>query len=620
MVIRVWDLRIETPTIPWTCTYNNVQMQGPPPETRFERSDLSKWWPLNGIGSNVQSYGLAAPNITAHQFGVGPELLMMVNDATYDNHNWVNNSYEIMTFNPYTGDVSWTYDGLEPGDWDSNPANIKYPGWNATGEIINCIIPVRPAPRDVPWCAGQHYDHSSLWVGQYRCISVQPTNTQGLPPGEEYDDLYVQAWRTDQGEGGNPLAIPSLAFQNQTPWQQYLHLFDPPIENAEQVAPLPGHIDIEHIEIRDYDRLPANEHRGAIDAVCWHEGWRIWAEQYPRLGDGANTIDYFKTRKRAVSAPGPINTGAYIWIRKQSLDPLVNGVRANSEYEVIDIKALHDNVDQFGRNWTPLALTITPFGDIVYLLLSNNADNVEYFWDGNRWIAGGRRWRIVRPGYWWLETRCPKLIYGDWGTLPFWSFTEHNYFGDLITDDRDEFASYAAQKTSIKMTCNEHWLYLQNFPARVTDTYDLRLVDTRNGVNPVDVPSAFREEKFSNELGFWENGQNLGSKGDTEYFLASFPPIPDMLHFKTNVFWDWSIDLHSGHVRLPWRTQYTNAQLHYGVHSIYGSWWNFVPSDWTNDIDIDAEIYDFPHQNRGAFSNTDTIPKVNGVTPSPTFY
>jgi len=368
------------------------------------------------------------------------------------------------------------------------------------------------------------------------------------------------------------------------------------------VAPLPGTSGVEQIEVRDYDRLPANEHRGAIDAVTWHEGWRIW--EVGRGGGGADhplVIDPWKTRKRDTAANPPVTTGAYVWIRRQSLDelPAGGGVRPGSEYEIIDLIAEH------GAEWTPLALTITPFGDVVYLLLSNHTSdlNVEPM---------GRRWRICRPGWWQLETRLPAINYDGWGTLPDWSSTHHNYYGDLVNSatgsGNQNWVDISARKSAIKMTCNEHWLYLANFPARATDTHDLRL-GSPNELN-------FIEAKFSTELGFKPDGTDLGADlYNTGWEAFGFPA----LHQKQNVFFEWSIDLYSGDVRLPWRTQYQNAGLSYAPHSIYGAWNNWIPSD-TDDYDIDNESYDAPHQNRVACASTDTLPKVIGSTPTPAFH
>jgi len=121
------------------------------------------------------------------------------------------------------------------------------------------------------------------------------------------------------------------------------------------------------------------------------------------------------------------------------------------------------------------------------------------------------------------------------------------------------------------------------------------------------------EDQFQTRLGFNEDGTNLGS---SVLPRDNFPEQP--LYQKTNVFWDWAIDLYSGEVRVPWRTMYDGT--HFSQHSIFGSWWNQVSTDTTPDWEIGAEWYDTFHQNRMIFATVDTPPSVRGTTPTPTFH
>lgn len=592
--IRVWD--ISTDITPWDDAYSGGSMRGPKPETRFERCDFDLWG--IGFGTGIESYACAIPWTPAHMIGVGERLMMHIDDETFLTTGWPASSFKIVTVNPYTGDVSYIWDGITAGTYNS-AIDYEYPGWVDIRDglpMANFVIPKRVAPRDAPWCVGQHLDHSDLWVGQYRCQDIQPTNTGG-----HYDDLGNQEW-----DLSNSTARPDLATANATPWQE--RTWDDPIESKEQIR------EASHIEIRDYDRLPANEHRGAIDAVCWHEGWRIWKMCRDSTGQGsyvANMDDY-KTRSSVFTDAPPISTGAYIWIRRQSLDPLdSNGYRPNSEYETIDIFQKHAP-PYSGYQWTPLALTITPYGDVVYLLLSNNSDNLDTF-------PYGRRWKIVRPNYWEINTRKPVINpnYDTWGRLPGWSNTDSNWYGDLLPEGSGEWMGYASQRCSVKMTCNEHWLYLANFPARATPTFDLRdpSIDITNG--DVPNPANMIEDSFQSPLGFQEDGYDLGSNVTNKWF----EPQANLLHYKSNIFWEWSIDLNTGQIRIPWRTQYNNADLCYGQHSLYGASYNtHFEGSQTMDWDIDDDRYDIAHQNRACYAATDTIQKVTGVTPTPTFH
>jgi len=605
--VRVIDIRSKEPpeSEAWTDAYAGYSMAGPPWETKWERSDLVEWGQY--IGAEVTSYTTAAPFLPACMFGVGNDQICFIDLDTHLSNRRPETLREFHIVNPYDGTALKTAVNIGAGFWNFNPDNATFPGGaldNPTNpsDVTNAHywrFPMLSSPRDFPWCVGQRGFHTDLWVGQYRPhpSTLIQTNTDGNIAN--YEDLnVVNLLQT-------PLAIPSLAISGDEPWNSAVPAYDPPIEDAEQIAPLPNAGDVGFIEIRDYDRVPANDFRGAIDAVTWHEGWSAW--WYGGLGGSADMeikYDLWRTLQRNSSYAIPDTTGSYIWIRRQSLDPLPpgGGIRPNSTYEVIDLQAEHDDptrtdISPVGVSWICLGLTITPFGDVIYVLISQNR--------GDDILAEplGRRWKIVRPGWWEIETRVPWIKHDSYSTLPEFSAFSDNWYGDI--SNHNEWNKTASQNALLKVTCNEHWLYLSNFHARATPTHNLRRPD----IYPTE--DNFIEESFSSpEIGFDADGSNLGP--ETEPGLTG-------IQYSTNVFFDWSIDLNTGKIRVPWRTHYIGGQNRGTPASLYGTYYNYMPSD-TDDTDITVQYFDAAHQNRFCYANTDTPAKVMGTTPTPTFH
>jgi hypothetical protein len=539
-VLRVADITETAPAYP--DSYSGQPMLGTRWETRWERTDFDMIY--KRVGPRQDSQSSAAPRMPASQFGVGIRYLVFIDDATYTYNDWPEHDAEVVIVDPYWGRIAWQFESVQ----------------NNRPESDSWKIPRRVAPRDAPWCVAVTGDHDSIWIGIVHSPFMQDNSNEEILMFEDHN--------------------PVLADANIEPW-----LSHPPTDGT--IIPQPWLIaEGYEVECRGYDRQPGNDFRGAVDAVVYHTGYSIKDLGNIGGGDHAFYVDSFKTRHKSVTRPAPPIDGTYLWRREMTPD----NSRTMDEW-TIDLRARHGDPMQ-GHRWVPIAITLTPYGDPVYVMISDNSKSLD------QWPQG-RRFLIARYGHWEINTRVPRIEFDNPYTFPEFTLIDKNYYGDLVTEERMNWSH--TERSPIKATCNEHWLYLTNFPQRATPTYDLRQIF-------VPTPDNFVHDSFQQPLGFNPDGSNLGTSDALERDLP--------LIYKTNVFWEWAIDLYSGEVRVPFRTQYGGR---FGLHSFYGADHNFVRTV-VNDLDIYEDTYDEFHQNGLCFANTDTPPTVYGVTPQPTFH
>ena len=538
-VLRVADINAD-PNDQWFDAWSAEPMKGPRWETRYERDDLGLI--AARVTPRVSEVAMAAPAMAAHLFGVGREVMVFFDDRTWELNQWRENIFEVITINPYNGTIGQQWQDV--GTETQKPGDTFYE-WRFIREI---------APRDAPWAIGVTHAHHKMWIG----VSNNP-----YTQNDQDDDIALDLRR-------NP---PTLADPDELPWSDFPETeITPPVLIAEGVG----------IESRGYDRQPENELRGAIDCVIWTEGYTIKSLGDGSAADHAFAVDSYKTRPRV--GPPPAITGSYLYRREWEI-----GGQEVKSVEYYDLSALHEAPHPgLFYNWHVIGLTVTPFGDFVYVMISDTEGTYDR----------PREFLVVRPGHWEIRTRVPLEGFFGWYDVPEVTPDTANGFGDLTLGT--EFTTMHADRCRVKVTSNEHWVYLANFPQRITATYEMR-----PAYNPSD--ATFIEPAFQiDERGIKQDGSNLGS--------SAYLPFYDPVQQSYNVAYEWMIDLHSGQVRVPFRTQYGNF---IGGHSIYGASNHIIPdTDW----DIDADKYDKFHQNLMGFALTDTPPKVRGTTPTPTLH
>ena len=459
--------------------------------------------------------------------------------------------------------------------------------WSAT-ELAS-HYPTRVARRDAPWCTGRTLNHGSICVGKWIWADDDPdgaelTNTGGRidPRGGEGFAVVVQ----ESDFAGGPLEV----------WFQQTNINPSPIipENLHDLAIQWQRT--ETLEMRGFDRRTENDCNGAIDCVLWTRGALIANDVFHHQSYLMNHYTLNENRFRSddpkycplfddyhVTIQDPLLNvdltdpqqpvydflgytavkqqpdDAGIWIRRwikeadrvpQDPDPLL--------YDPdLDYRIEHHDINDDG--WFPIACCLTPYGDFCYVLISA--------WPVDDWPFSGavseppaiitgttrteRYFRVIRPGVFDIKTRIPIPLTGthidqfDGVTLDapqIQHIAVLNNAGDYF-DNGYETLDWTPkrEKNPVKMSCNEHWLYLNNFPASFLG-------------QPPDIDTAGPDYDPTLPIRFATAESNY-----TRMNCANVPGGDEGSHGDETLTYDWSIDLATGKIVVPWRQEIIEA-------------------------------------------------------------
>lgn len=379
------------------------------------------------------------------------------------------------------------------------------------------------AHRDAPYCVGMTPDQNKLYAG--RLDPFYQTQVDLGTPGSF--DPHVYCLRDDK----------------KTLIEQ-LDELDPDYDEKWPLV------------IRDYDRRPENSLHGPREVVLWTKGvntqnlihtnygvggveyipglwfaspWihsaGVWWAEYPKHDDTEHPDKHV-----------PIKVRKYDITTEDFYSDPAPTVPPEGWPALADMPILSPGQKRYH---CPVAISLTPYGDFVTVSTGWYPNPADGRWDFH--------WFVERHGHWKHHVRMPYQYHYS---VP----GNRNRF-------LDSWVGFSnADQYRLHLDTTEQHLHLRNFPARCLNNHPF--VGVSRGT-----PGKREPDGYSN----YASKEFVKYSEDEDEILL---PMPDWAGEETyseeaeNVANEWTVDLATGKVRVPWRTSYGPKMNPFRVDSI----------------------------------------------------